>query len=99
MRTEGIRALVQPRRQQATRSFSKARLAREMPCLRQGHQFQVAVELPQIFDVANGALIPVIDSLAERERRLHAGFGIAIPARRETEGEITQREHIPPRWN
>src|SRR6266496_4318719 len=96
MGTAGIGALLQPGRQQATCSLSKARLAREMPCLRQGHQLQVAVGLPEILDVADDALAPAIDILAETERRLNAGFGIAIPARWEAEGAIPQRKHVPP---
>src|SRR5258708_12636202 len=96
MGTAGIRALLQPGQEQATCSFGKARLASEMPCLRQGHQLQVAVGLPEILDVADNALIPVINILAECERRVHAGFGITIPARREAEGAVPQRKYVPP---
>src|SRR6266705_5505998 len=94
--TAGIRTLLQPGHQQATCAFGKARLAREMPSLRQGHQFQVPVQLPEVLDVADDALVPIIDVLAECKRRLHTGFGFAIPARREAERVITQREHVPP---
>src|SRR5882672_3585169 len=96
MRTPGIRALVQPGHKQAACGFSKARLAREMPCLRECHQFQVTVQLPEILDVADDTLVPVVDTLAEIERYLHAGLGIAIPERRETKRAITQRKQIPP---
>src|SRR6266566_3653152 len=88
LRTPRIGALLQPRRQQAARGFSEAPFAREMPCLRQGDQFQMAVQLPEILDVAGDALIAVVDTLAEIERCLDAGFGIAIPARRKAERVI-----------
>jgi hypothetical protein len=87
--------LLQPGRQQATRSVSKSRLAREVPCLRQRHQFKVAVQLPEIFDVADDALVSGIDIFPEIERRLSSGFGIAIPARREAQAAIPQRKDVP----
>src|SRR5712691_2973114 len=96
MRTPGIRALVQPGHKQAACGFSKARLAREMPCLRECHQFQVTVQLPEILDVADDTLVPVVDTLAEIERCLHAGLGIEIPARRKAEGAIAQGKQVPP---
>src|SRR6476660_1439363 len=43
MRTPGIRALIQPGQKEAARGFSEARLARQVPCLRQRHQFKVTV--------------------------------------------------------
>src|SRR6267378_2648413 len=81
MRTPGIRALIEPGQKQAARGFRKARLPREMPCLSECHQLQVAVELPEILDVADDTLVPVVDTLAEIERHLHASLGIAIPER------------------
>src|SRR6266513_5186371 len=61
----GIGTLLQPGRQQAACAFGKPRLAREIPRLRQSHQLQVAVGLPKILDVADDALIPIVDILAE----------------------------------
>src|SRR5205085_6155246 len=95
VRTTGIGTLLQPGRQQATRGAGKPRLAREMPCLRQSDEFEVAVQLPEILDVADDALVSGIDVLAEIKRRLHASLVIAVPARREAKAAIPQRENVP----
>src|SRR5258708_9882621 len=79
LRTPGIGTLLKPGQQQATLRFGEARFAREMPCLRQSHEFQMAVQLPEILDVANDTLIPIIDALPEFQRYLPSGSSTPIP--------------------
>src|SRR5205085_1465350 len=45
-------------------------------------------------DVADDARVAIIELLAEAERRLDAGLGIAVPARRMAELEVLQREDV-----
>src|SRR5581483_10191373 len=73
-----------------------AELARERVSLRERHQLQVPVRLPQILDVADEARVAVVEQLAERERRLDAGLRIAVPARRIAEIGVAQREDVEP---
>jgi len=65
-----------------------------MPRLGQSDQLQVAVDLPEILDVADPPRIAIIESEAEIERRLDPGLGIDVPAGREAEARILERKHI-----
>ena len=38
----------------------------------------------------------MVEQLAELERRLDAGPGIAVPARRRADVDVAQREHVEP---
>src|SRR5260221_2944853 len=61
------------------------RLAGEREGLRQRHQLQVAVGLPQILDVAYARRVAIVELLAEGERHFDAALGVAIPARRHSD--------------
>ena len=71
-------------------------VSRQGKGLRQRHQVQVAVGLPQVLDVAHQVAIAVVERLAEGERRFDARLGIAVPARRRADVDRTQREHVEP---
>src|SRR5262245_43795305 len=65
-----------------------------MPRLRERDQLEMAIDLPQILDVADLARIAVVEALAEDERRGKPGLGTDVPARREAEARIGQCEHV-----
>ena len=71
-------------------------LAGERVALRERHEVQVAVGLPQVLDVADHIRVAVVEQLAERERRLDPGLRVAVPARRLPEVDVAQREHVDP---
>jgi hypothetical protein len=62
--------------------------------LRERHQVQVAIGLPQVLAVADQRRIAIVELLAEGERRLDAGLGIAVPARRVAEVRRLHREEV-----
>ena len=67
-----------------------------MPGLCQGHELQMAVDFPQVFDVPDDLGIAVIQVLAEQQRCLDTCLGVCVPPRREAERSGAQREHIEP---
>src|SRR6185312_9410416 len=60
----------------------------------QRDQLEVAVDLPQVLDVADSRRVAVIDCETELERRLDPGLGIGIPAGGEAERRILKGEHV-----
>src|SRR5260370_34555743 len=95
VRAQRVWTLLEPGREKSARALGIASLVRQVPRLRQGHQLQVTVQLPEILDIADDALVPVIDRLAVSEGDLDAGPGIAVPARRETEDVVAQQKYLP----
>src|SRR5487761_287015 len=71
-----VRAVLQPGIDQDPGAAGIALVRRQVPGLGQRDQLQVAVDLPEILDVADPRRIAVVDTQAELERRLDAGLGI-----------------------
>src|SRR5207302_11295030 len=77
-------------------SFGVFRLMRQRVRLRERHELQVAIRLPQVLDVPDDPRVAIVELLAEGEGRLDAGPGIAVPPRRMADRRILEREHVEP---
>ncbi len=85
---------LQPRLDQCAGAVEIPRLVSEMPRLRERHELEVAIDLPQVLDVADVARIAVVEALAERQGRLGARLRIGVPLRRKAERDILERKDV-----
>ena len=65
-----------------------------MPGLGKCHELQVAVRLPEILDVADQSLVPIVDRLAERIGCPCSRLRIDVPSGRETKRCARQRKYV-----
>src|SRR5687767_5368778 len=94
MRAARVWTLLEPRIQQRTTGGGVTLVMRQVPRLRERQQLRVAARLPQVLDIADDPLVPVVERLAEREWRDAAGLRIAVPLRRKSELRRAQGEHV-----
>src|SRR6185369_219535 len=80
MRPPPVRTLLEPRIQQQLTTSGELPVPGQMPCLRKGNQLRVPTRLPQILDVADQRFIAIVESPAVHQRRIAAGFRVAVPA-------------------
>jgi hypothetical protein len=85
MRSLPPRTLLEPRVEKHSATFCVFRIVAQVPCLGQRHQFGMTTGLPQVLDVSDQGFVPIVERLAEAERRESARLGIPIPLRRESQ--------------
>ncbi len=91
---ERIRRLLEPRIEQHATAIEITRVATQVPRLRERHELEVPVDLPEILDVADIARIAVVEALTEHERRDRSRLWILVPFGREAERRTLHREHM-----
>jgi hypothetical protein len=65
-----------------------------MPRLRQRYELEMAIGFPQVFDVADDSIVPVVERLAECERSKNSRFWVSRPWRWESYGCVVHRKDV-----
>src|SRR5690606_37560768 len=97
VRTSEIRALAHPALEQRADRIEVSAIARQPIRLRERHELEMPIELPQVLDVADEPAVAMIERLAVRERRGNSRQRIGVPLRRKAEREAApeEREQAP----
>ncbi len=90
------RTLLDPRFDVLSHSVRVAQVAAQRVRLRERHQVQVPVGLPQVLDVADAPLVAVVDGACRAQRRQASGERVAVPFRRIA--EVAARRDGIPQW-
>src|SRR5690606_34657720 len=95
--TSEIRALAHPALEQRADRIEVSAIARQPIRLRERHELEMPIELPQVLDVADEPAVAMIERLAVRERRGNSRQRIGVPLRRKAEREAApeEREQAP----
>ncbi len=91
------RTLLEPAAQVLLERIHPARIARERPGLCQPHEVQVAIQFPDMLDVAHQLAVVDGEVAPVHGRRGHAGVGIAVPCgwHAHVEAAIGKQHDVP----